>query len=95
MSATLFLLVGLPGAGKTTLARRLETEHAALRLTPDEWMLPLFGAAEVGTKRWLLESELLWSVAARVLTLGLSVILDYGCWARAGLASSGWRRMNS
>lgn len=79
---TLFLLIGLPGAGKTTLARRLETEYAALRLTPDEWMNPLFGAGESRDRRWILESQLLWGVAARALTLGVNVILDYGCWAR-------------
>ncbi|GGO39954.1 AAA family ATPase [Deinococcus humi] len=79
---TLFLLIGLPGSGKTTLARQLEAEHSALRLTPDEWMTPLFGAGESGDRRWVLESRLLWGVAARALTLGMSVILDYGCWAR-------------
>ncbi len=31
---TLHLMVGLPCAGKTTLACRLEVEHSALRLTP-------------------------------------------------------------
>ena len=31
----------------------------------------------------MLESELLWSVAARALGLGVNVILDYGCWARS------------
>ncbi|PTA67265.1 AAA family ATPase [Deinococcus arcticus] len=82
MPATLILLVGLPGAGKTTLARQLETGRAALRLTPDEWMALLFGAGESDEKRWLLESELLWAVAARALTLGVNVVLDYGCWAR-------------
>jgi len=77
------LLIGLPGSGKTTLARQLEAERQALRLTPDEWMAPLFGAGEHEGKRWVLESELLWGVAARALTLGVSVILDYGCWSRA------------
>ena len=40
---TLYLLCGLPGSGKTTLARKLEREAPALRLCPDEWMAPLFG----------------------------------------------------
>jgi predicted kinase len=40
---TLHLMVGLPCAGKTTLARQLEQEYVALRLTPDEWHMPLFG----------------------------------------------------
>ncbi|WP_345466194.1 AAA family ATPase [Deinococcus carri] len=79
---TLFLLVGLPGAGKTTLARRLEQEHSALRLTPDEWMRPLFGASESDNKRAVLEHDLLWSVAARALSLGVNVVLDYGFWSR-------------
>ena len=41
--ATLFLMVGLPGAGKTTRAKELAAEHGALRLSPDAWMIPLFG----------------------------------------------------
>ena len=41
-SATLVLMVGLPGAGKTTRAKELATAHRALRLTPDHWMIPLF-----------------------------------------------------
>lgn len=35
---TLFLMCGLPGSGKTTLAKQLERERSALRLTPDEWL---------------------------------------------------------
>ncbi|MFG1819572.1 AAA family ATPase [Kribbella sp. NPDC049174] len=75
------LIVGLPGAGKTTLARQLEEERAGIRFTPDEWMEPLFGRSEDGGRRWVLESQLLWGVAARALTLGVNVILDYGCWS--------------
>ena len=33
---TIYLVVGLPGAGKTTRARQLERSERALRLTPDE-----------------------------------------------------------
>ncbi|MEM1270402.1 MAG: AAA family ATPase [Bacteroidota bacterium] len=35
---TLVVLCGLPGAGKTTHARRLERELDAVRFGPDEWM---------------------------------------------------------
>jgi predicted kinase len=38
----LVLTVGLPGTGKTTLAKRLADERRILRLTPDDWMAPLF-----------------------------------------------------
>src|SRR5436190_4782118 len=41
--AMMFLMVGLPGAGKTTRAEELAAVHRALRLTPDHWMIPLFG----------------------------------------------------
>ena len=82
---TLHLMVGLPCAGKTTLARKLEVERSALRLTPDEWQVRLFGqdAAEPehNARHDLIEA-MLWEVAARVLVLGTSVILDFGFWAR-------------
>jgi len=75
------LVVGLPGAGKTSWARRLEAERGAVRFTPDEWMEALFNTNEVDGRRWVLESELLWGVAARALELGVDVVLDYGCWS--------------
>jgi predicted kinase len=78
---TLFVLVGLPGSGKTTLAKQLEREHDALRLTKDDWMMPLFGWGEFEDKREVVEA-LLWNMGARALRLGLNVVLDYGLWAR-------------
>jgi predicted kinase len=83
--AILHLMVGLPCAGKTTLARKLEHELSALRLTPDEWQLPLFGQdveePEHHTRHSLIEA-LLWNIASRALDLGTNVILDFGFWAR-------------
>ena len=78
---SLFLMVGLPGAGKTTVARRLAAEHAALRLTPDEWMIPLFGAPEADGRRDVLEGLLL-RLALEALALGTNAVLDFGCWSR-------------
>jgi predicted kinase len=80
-AATMFLTVGLPGAGKTTRARELAAEHRALRLTPDHWMIPLFGDSMAGGKRFVLEGRLI-SVALQALRLGTSVVLDYGLWGR-------------
>ena len=77
---TLHLTVGLPGVGKTTLARRVARESGAVRLTPDEWMIPLFGDPEANGKRDVLEGRLLW-LAHEVLRTGVSVVLDFGCWA--------------
>ncbi|MFZ4508448.1 MAG: AAA family ATPase [Fimbriimonas sp.] len=86
---TLYLLCGLPGSGKTTLAKRLEQEPPALRLTLDDWMVPLFGQAicEPNTlERWNQAHDrverLQWQVAERALTLGVDVVLDFGVWSR-------------
>jgi predicted kinase len=78
-------MVGLPFSGKTTLARKLERECSALRLTPDEWQIQLFGQdakePEHDERHSLIE-VMLWNVASRALELGTNVILDYGFWAR-------------
>jgi len=77
----LILTCGLPGAGKTTLARRLAAERDAVRLTKDEWLTAL------GSSPWdertgaRIEHEL-WRLAQELLRLGVSVVLDFGLWAR-------------
>src|SRR5688500_14717118 len=78
---TLFLMCGLPGSGKTTLARRLEVEQKALRLTPDEWMETIVGDGYDEARRAAVEAAQ-WEIAARVLSLGVNVILDWGFWSR-------------
>jgi predicted kinase len=83
--ATLHLMVGLPCSGKTTLARTLEVTCSALRLTPDEWQLRLFGQDAddpAHDARHQLIETMLWEVASQALVLGTNVILDFGFWAR-------------
>ena len=78
-------MVGLPCSGKTTLAKKLEHERSALRLTPDEWQVTLFGQdanePEHDARHSLIEA-MLWNIASRALELGTNVILDFGFWAR-------------
>jgi hypothetical protein len=86
--AILYLLVGLPGSGKTTKAKQLEVEASALRLTLDEWMIPLFGR-NVQAERDALEGRLIW-IALRALELHTNVILDFGFWTKDERSSLRW-----
>jgi predicted kinase len=77
----LILTCGLPGAGKTTLATQLASERRAVRLTKDEWLWALGATPWDRTTGVKIEQEL-WRLAQEVLSLGLSVVLDFGLWAR-------------
>ena len=77
----LILFCGLPGSGKTTIARQRERETGALRFSTDEWM------ADLGVD---LFDPIRDSVHARLdqrwkesLERGQSVILEDGTWKRA------------
>jgi len=87
---TLFLICGLPGSGKTTLAKQLESSYSALRLCPDEWISALLtdisDVAELDRLRTPVEA-VQWEVAKRVLALGINVILENGFWSRDERAS--------
>ena len=82
---TFHLTCGLPCAGKTTLAKQIERDTGALRLTTDEWLTNIFGEGapmEVANKvREELEAALL-DLAIEVLSRGVDVVLDFGVWAR-------------
>lgn len=83
--ATLHLMIGLPCSGKTTKALELEKRYHALRLTPDEWQLALFGndinEPEHDDRHTAVE-QIMWKTAKAVLQLGTNVILDFGCWSK-------------
>jgi predicted kinase len=82
---TLILICGLPGSGKTTLAKELELSYPALRLCPDEWIAAIMAdptdAVEMDRLRSIVEG-FQWQLAKRVLTLGQNVILENGFWGR-------------
>lgn len=77
----LMLTCGLPAAGKTTLAIQLATERRAVRLTKDEWLWAIGATPWDRATGQKVEDEL-WRLAQEILSLGLSVVLDFGLWAR-------------
>lgn len=83
--AKLFLICGLPGSGKTTLAKQLEQSQSALRLCLDEWIASLLGdisdQEEMDRLRDPVEA-VQWNVAQRALVLGVDVVLEFGFWGR-------------
>lgn len=89
MSATIYLIVGLPGAGKTTQAKQLEHSASALRLTPDEWQIALFGDQNPPDKRDLVEGKLI-QLGMRAAQLGTNVVFDFGFWGKDERSSLRW-----
>jgi len=77
----LIVLCGLPGSGKTTLARRLVIERPALRLCPDEWMTALDLDLWDAAARSGVEARQ-WHLAQTLLILGDTVVLEWGVWSR-------------
>ena len=79
---TLILLCGLPGAGKSTLAKKLSSEMRAIIMSPDKEMyernIDLYddkARAKVEAEQWQRTKELLID--------GETVILENGFWGRS------------
>lgn len=77
----LMLICGLPGAGKTTLSRKLVEEASATLLNPDTEMVQRKLDLLDESARAKVEADL-WSQAKELLRAGNSVILDNGFWGR-------------
>lgn len=82
---TLHLIHGFVGAGKTTFARKLESNISAIRFTHDEWMVKLYGynpPEQKFAEYHARISNLIWELTLKFLHLGQDVILDFGFWSR-------------
>lgn len=82
--ATIHLMVGFMGFGKTTIAKQLEKEVHAVRLTHDEFMVKLYGRnmpyAEFHPNYDKVDA-VLWYLAEKIIATGTDVIMDYGFWS--------------
>ena len=81
-TARLIIICGLPGSGKTTLAKCLEESLNAVRLAPDEWMDVLSINLYDEESRARIEA-LQWKLGQKLLKLGLVVIIEWGTWGKS------------
>ena len=72
------------GFGKTTIAKQLEKEIPAVRLTHDEFMVKLYGRNMPYNEfhpNYDKVDEVLWNLAEKIIKSGTGVIMDYGFWS--------------
>ena len=78
----LIIVCGLPGAGKTTLAKELERNLQAVRFCPDEWMAEFAIDVWDEPRRTKIEA-FQWKLGQRLLELGQTIIIEWGTWRRS------------
>lgn len=85
MTATLHVIFGPCGAGKTTYAHAFARREGAVAFILDDWMARLFGPdiPEPIEYAWMVErvgrcESQIWATGAAVLAAGTPVILDIG-----------------
>jgi predicted kinase len=91
--ATLHVIFGPSGAGKTTYAHAFARREKAVAFVLDDWMAQLFAPdmPQPLEYEWMIErvqrcEAQIWSTAAACLAAGTSVILDIGLMRRADRA---------
>jgi predicted kinase len=77
----LHLICGLPGSGKTTLAKQIEHAGHAVRFSPDEWLyrLGIDFYDEAGRSK---VEHLQWELAQQLLRRGNDIVLENGFWSK-------------
>jgi hypothetical protein len=88
------MLCGLPCSGKSTLARKIETERKAFTFAPDEWIVTILGPKHsdmIGFQYSPNVMILINKLRNRLLEIGVDVIIDDGFTSRA--SRDGMRKM--
>lgn len=80
--ARLVVITGLPGSGKTTLAKNLAPALTAIRMCPDDWMMAAGIDLWDDAVRSRIEAFQL-ELALDHLRRGRNVIIEWGVWTRA------------
>jgi len=78
----LVIICGLPGSGKTTLAKQIESNTHSIRMCPDDWLDAL------GINQWEEDvrdriEKFQWELSKKLLQLGIIVIIEWGTWGRS------------
>jgi predicted kinase len=81
----LHLLCGLPGSGKTVLARSIAASTGAFRFAPDEWIRDIWGdkAESDGNQYRDQIEQLQWKIAKHALLRSIDVIIEWGTWGKS------------
>ena len=77
----LYVICGLPGAGKTTRAMAIAKVTGAVRLCPDEWLAAMGISLVDYTIRFRLQDHMI-QHGEILLRAGVSVIVEFGSWSR-------------
>jgi len=81
-SARLYLVCGLPGAGKTARCRQIADAVPSVVLCADEWVLGLGASLVEFAFRVKLQDRLL-GHARTLLRLGVDVVVEFGSWSQS------------